>query len=220
MANLRFYYGTMSSGKTMALLMAAYNLRKRADKNIKLLKPSIDTKANDSVQTRVAGGIEQKVDLVLKPEESLVEYFEKWAEEKVTRVLVDEAQFLTEEQVKELWYFTKVYKIPVDCYGLKSQFDLHFFQGSKPLMEYADEILELQTIAVCTNCGEKATINARYKDGNIELPGGERIVIDGSAAYEYRPLCGECYIKEVEELTGKSFIEIPKQKIKKPTEIK
>ena len=79
MANLRFYYGTMSSGKTMALLMAAHNLRNNAEKNIKLLKSSIDTKANDSVQTRVAGGIEQKVDVLLEPDKSLVDYFKKHA---------------------------------------------------------------------------------------------------------------------------------------------
>ena len=219
MANLRFYYGTMSSGKTMALLMAVHNLREKAEKKIILLKSSKDTKADDSVQTRVAGGIKQKVDVLLSPEKSLVELFEEWAENKVTRILVDEAQFLTERQVKELWYFSKVYDIPVDCYGLKSQFDLHLFEGSLPLIEYADEILELQTIAVC-NCGEKATINARYKDGIIEGEGGERIVIDGSDAYEYKPLCGECYIKEIEKATGKPFVEIPKRKVKKPNEVK
>lgn len=219
MEKLRFYYGTMSSGKTMALLMAAYNLREKAGKNIILLKSSKDTKAGDKVQTRVAGGIEQKVDILLTPEKSLADFFDEWIENKVTRILVDEAQFLTEQQVKELWYFSKVYDIPVDCYGLKSQFDLHLFEGSLPLIEWADEILELQTIAVC-NCGEKATINARYKDGIIEGEGGERIVIDGSDTYEYKPLCGKCYINEIEKATGKPFIEIPKRKVKKPNEIK
>jgi len=214
MADLRFYYGTMSSGKTMALIMSQYNLRK-ANKKIIILKSSLDTKADDCIQTRVAGGIEEKADLVLDPNKSVTEYFEKWAEDGVSRIFVDEAQFLTEEQVKELWYFTKEYKIPVDCYGLKSQFDLHLFQGSLPLIEWADQLIELQSIAICNGCGEKATINARYKNGKIELLGGERIVIDGSEAYEYKPLCGECYIKEVEKLTGKPFIEVPKQKIKK-----
>lgn len=214
MALLRFFYGTMSSGKTMALLMAQHNLRNIGDKKVIILKSSLDTKANDRIQTRVAGGIEVPVDVLLDPNKSLVEYFGQWAEENVARILVDEVQFLTEEQVYELWYFTKKYNIPVDCYGLKSQFDLSLFQGSSSLIGVADEVIELQTIAVCTKCGEKATINARYKNGKIELPGGEIIVIDGSDAYEYKPLCGECYIKEVEALTGKSFIEIPKQKIK------
>lgn len=212
MALLRFFYGTMSSGKTMALLMAQYNLRNIGEKVI-ILKPSLDTKANDRIQTRVAGGIEVPVDVLLKPNESLVEYFEQWAEENVARILVDEVQFLTKAQVQELWYFTKTYNIPVDCYGLKSQFDLSLFQGSSSLIEIADEISELQTIAVCTKCGEKATINARYKNGKIELPGGEVIVIDGSDTYKYKPLCGGCYIEEVEASTGKSFIKIPKRKI-------
>lgn len=106
MADLRFYYGTMSSGKTMALIMSQYNLRK-ANKKIIILKSSLDTKADDCIQTRVAGGIEEKADLVLDPNKSVTEYFEKWAEDGVSRIFVDEAQFLTEEQVKRIMVFYK-----------------------------------------------------------------------------------------------------------------
>lgn len=213
MADLTYYYGTMSSGKTLSLLTGAYNLG-NVGKKVIVIKSSIDTKAEDRLQTR-AGKMERKVDILLSPEESLTKYFEGWKDENVFRIFVDEAQFLTEKQVQELWYFTKKYNIPVDCYGLKSQFDLHFFQGSGPLMELADKVTELQTPAICTSCGEKATINARYKNGKLELPGGERIVIDGSDAYEYKPLCGNCYLEEIESLTGKPFIDVPKQKVKK-----
>ena len=212
MANLTYKHGTMGSGKSMALMMGAYNLEK-IDKKIVVIKSSIDTKADDRLQTRI--GIERKVDILLAPEESLTKYFEEWKQGKVFQIFVDEAQFLTEKQVQELWYFTKKYDIPVECYGLKTQFDLHFFQGSAPLMELADEIVELPTPAICSCCGEKASVNARYLNGKIELPGGERIVIDGSNSYEYKPLCGNCYIDEVENMTGKPIIEVPKKKVKR-----
>ena len=210
MAYLTFYYGAMSSGKTIALLMGAYNLE-NIKKNVLVIKSSIDTKAQDNLQTRI--GLERKVDLLVDPNESLTKYFNTWKRKRISRIFVDEAQFLTAKQVKELWYFTKKYNIPVDCYGLKTQFDLQFFQGSGPLMKLADSIKELPTLSLCTSCGSKATINARYFKGKIELPGAPSIIIDGAKSYEYKPRCGTCYLKEIEEATGKSLLEIEYQNL-------
>ena len=113
MSKLYYRYGAMGSGKSAALLQVVHNYEQMG-MTVVLVKPAIDTKGNDKVVSRI--GIEHKVDILLAPNEILQE---KMQPIKPHAIVVDEAQFLTSEQVEELYIITKKYDIPVLCYGLR-----------------------------------------------------------------------------------------------------
>ena len=193
MSKLYFRYGAMNCGKSSALMQVAHNYEENK-KEIRVIKSKIDTKANDKLSSRI--GLTRKVDILIDRDESFVEYFEEWYN-YVSCLLVDEAQFLTINQVEELWYVAKMYDIPVICYGLKTDFKSNLFEGSKRLLELADEIEELVTIC---SCGKRAKFNARFVDNKFTLDGKE-VVIDGSKSnVVYRPMCGKCYLNEIEKI--------------------
>ena len=147
MAKLYFRHGAMNCGKSAALMQVAHNYNEN-DMGVIVIKSSTDTKADDHLQSRT--GLTRKVDYLLNPKESIEPHFEKWAE-SAKCILVDEAQFLSPEQVNELWIFSKIYDRPVICYGLRTDFQSNLFEGSKRLLEVADEIEELTTICRCGN---------------------------------------------------------------------
>lgn len=189
MAKLYFRYGAMNCGKSAALMQVAHNYEENG-KEIVLIKSTIDTKADDRVESRI--GIRRKVDILLGDNESLVKYFD-YLKEFVSCVICDESQFFTEEQVEELWYISKILDIPVICYGLRTDFQSNLFPGSKRLLELADELDELITIC---SCGKRAKFNARFINNNFSLE-GDQVSIDGANdEIKYKPLCGKCYIKK------------------------
>lgn len=187
MAKLYFRYGAMNCGKTTVLLQVAHNYEEKGLKVI-VIKPSVDKKGGENIVSRL--GVERKVDILLKPEDSVKNFIKKG---EVNCILVDESQFLQPSQVKELWMITKLYDIPVICYGLRTTFKGEFFIGSKPLMELADELEELITIC---ECGKKAKFNVRKINGKI-VSDGEDVAIDGFDDVTYESMCGKCYIKKV-----------------------
>lgn len=189
MAKLYFRYGAMNCGKTTSLLQVAHNYEEKG-MNVVLIKPEIDKKGNDKVVSRL--NIERKVDILLSPNELLSNKYNLDNLDKISCILVDEAQFLKQEQVKELWAITKIYNIPVICYGLKASFQAKLFEGSKALLEYSDELEEMVTIC---SCGKKAKFNARLINNEYTIEGQE-VAIDGIDA-SYESLCGECYLKKV-----------------------
>lgn len=148
MAKLYFRYGAMSCGKTTALLQVVHNYKVKGMKAI-LVKPSIDTKGDTQVVSRV--GISRDVDIVLGPNETLCDNIEL---EGLNAIIIDEAQFLTPVQVDEVYMITKLYDIPVLYYGLRCDFQMKGFPGSTRLLLVADDIEELKTIC---KCGSKAT---------------------------------------------------------------
>ena len=186
----------MNCGKSSALMQVAHNYNENA-KKVVVIKSSLDTKADDYISSRI--GLKRKVDILIEPSKSLEPYYEEWNQD-VSCILVDEAQFLSSKQVEELWIASKMIDIPVICYGLKTDFQSHLFEGSKRLLELADDIEELSTIC---NCGKKAKFNARFVNGEFTLD-GEEIVIDGSLKeVEYKPMCGKCYLKNKQLLKRK-----------------
>ena len=189
MAKLYFRYGAMNCGKTSLLLQVIYNYEER-NMRVLLIKPSLDTKGNKKVVSRT--GLEREVDLLLKPKGKIKGSIELSG---IDAILVDEAQFLSTEQVNELYIITKQYDIPVLCYGLRTDFQTIGFSGSTRLLEIADDIEELKTIC---RCGKKATHNLR-KINSKPTFNGEQIVIDGTDSVEYESVCGECYLKIKEE---------------------
>ncbi len=185
MSKLYFRYGAMSSGKTAALLQVAHNYE-RQGMTVVLVKPSVDTKGNEKVVSRL--GIEREVDIVLAPNEELLT---RMKPVKPHAIIVDEAQFLTVAQVDELFLISKKYDIPVLCYGLRCDFQMQGFEGSTRLLLVADDIEELKTICPC---GSKATQNLRLVN-NEPVFEGEQIVIDDHTKVEYEGVCGKCYLR-------------------------
>lgn len=182
----------MGSGKTTALLQVAYNYEQKG-MYIVLIKPTVDTKGEASVVSRI--GLERPVDVLLGADDEVIQKMEP---RKPDAVIVDEAQFLTPKQVDELYYFTKEYNIPVLCYGLRADFMMQGFEGSTRLLQIADDIEELKTIC---SCGEKATQNLRKENGTPVFS-GEQVVIDGAPQVEYEGVCGKCYLKLKREKGG------------------
>lgn len=188
MAKLYFRYGAMNSGQTTLLMAVAHNYEER-DMFVKVLKPDFDS--NDILVSKL--GVERKVDLLIKKEDTLKEYLKSISKENISCVLVDAAQFLNKEQVDELFLFTKKYNIPVICYGLRTDFKSSMFEGSKRLFEVADIIEELVTIC---RCGKRAKFNGRKVNDEFVLIGNQ-IAIDKENNVTYESLCGKCYIEKV-----------------------
>ena len=186
MAKLYFRFGAMNCGKTTALLQVAHNYEEKG-MNVLLIKPKVDKKGGNKVVSRL--GIDRKVDVLVNGDEKLKDILKL---DNISCILVDEVQFMNKEQIKELWIIAKTKDIPVICYGLKTNFKGELFEGSKPIIELADELEELITIC---KCGKRAKFNARIINGEY-VKDGEEVAIDGIDA-TYEPLCGKCYIENV-----------------------
>lgn len=197
MADLTFYYGTMNSGKTIELLKDAHNLEEKGYKVV-VIKSLVDSKGEDKIVSRI--GIERKVDILLPLNASLYDYAPVIKD--AASILVDEAQFLTSNQVEELWKITKLIDIPVNCYGLRTDFTTHLFEGSKRLLALSDVFVPLKTRC---NCKANANFNARKINGEFVVD-GDKILIDGlSDNVIYEPLCGLDYIEKVLKLKKESL---------------
>lgn len=186
MAKMYFRFGSMNCGKTTALLQVAHNYEEKG-MNVLLIKPAVDKKGDNKIVSRL--GIERIVDILLDYNEKLKDILKL---DNINCILVDEVQFMTKEQIKELWIIAKQKDIPVICYGLKTNFKGKLFEGSKAVIELADELEELITIC---KCGKRAKFNARVINGKF-VKSGEEVAIDGIDA-KYEPLCGKCYIENV-----------------------
>ena len=190
MAKLNFKYSTMNAGKTLDLIRTVYNYDENGYK-VLVLKPKIDTKGEDYIVSRV--GVSRKVDYLIDKEDSIVDLIKSDLGDTKS-IFVDEAQFLSKKQVDELFLISKVFDKDVICYGLRLNFKMDAFEGSKRLLEISEELEELKTICKCGNI-------ARYvgrKVNGAYVNDGSEVVIDGTSNVEYIPLCGDCYLKEVE----------------------
>jgi len=199
-AKLYFRYGAMNSGKSTNLLQAAFNYEERGQR-ILLAKPGIDTKGENSIVSRL--GIERIVDFTISPEDKVREQFAVQSsgddpEALVTHVdappvaclLVDEAQFLTREQVDDLLRIAVLDNVPVLAYGIRTDFRTHAFPGSARLMELSHSLEELKTIC---RCGRKAMFNTR-RIGDTVVFDGDQVAIDGEDVW-YESLCASCYLE-------------------------
>lgn len=187
MAKLHFKYGAMNSGKSDTLIKTAYNYEERGLKVI-VIKPGVDTKGEDKVVAR--GGHERKVNIIADEQLNLEVAVRAFAGTSV--VLVDEAQFLSHEQISQLFRVAKNHDISVICYGLRADFRAEMFPGSKRLFEVADNIEKLPTMCFC---GSQAEFNTRKVNGTYVFE-GDQVAIDGEDTVEYDSLCGRCYLRE------------------------
>lgn len=190
MSKLYFRYGAMNSGKSTNLMQVAYNYEERGMK-VKIFKPQVDTKGGNRLVSRL--GVVREADFSVGTHDDLYEVTEKWIqnEGKIHCVLVDEVQFLKAEQIDQLLKVAIVLKVPVICYGLRTDFLMNGFEGSARLLLLAHSIEELKTI--CT-CGKKALLNGRKLNGEFIFEGAQ-VAIDLEGDVEYQSLCADCYFK-------------------------
>ena len=190
MSKLYFRYGAMNSGKSTHLMQVAHNYEERGMKVI-LIKPATDKKGGDKLVSRL--GVERKVDKLCLEKMNIYEEIQKWQEVKfkVNCILVDEVQFMTKEQVDQLFKIAVVLDIPVICYGLRTDFMMEGFEGSTRLLLLAHSIEEMKTIC---KCGRKAILNGRKINGEFVFE-GEQVAIDNIDNVQYESLCGHCYFR-------------------------
>jgi thymidine kinase len=186
MAKLHFYYSSMNAGKSTTLLQANYNYGERGMRTL-LFTAAVDDRAGRGViSSRI--GIETQAIAFEKNDDLRKIVQGEHCDNPIGCVLIDEAQFLTRKQVRELTSLVDKDGIPVLAYGLRTDFLGETFEGSQYLLAWADEIREIK--AIC-DCGKKATMNARVNEsGEIERT-GEQIEIGGNERYV--SLCRKCF---------------------------
>ena len=196
MAKFYFKYGPMESAKSALLLIEAYNFEKR-NVGFLCIKPSIDDRENiETISSRI--GIEREC-LTIYPDYNIYRIVHNIITEnennKIQWILVDESQFLRSVQVEQLRAIVDDFNINVLCYGLRTDFQTHLFEGSKRLFELADDIDEMK---ISCSCGRKAIFNARFNENGELVVNGEQILIGGEDIY--KPMCSKCYREEINKL--------------------
>ena len=191
MAKLYFKYGAMGSSKTAQALITKYNYEEN-DLQVWLIKPSADVRDGQQIlRSRI--GLEAEVE-VIPPSMDVWERFRDTRLGRCDVIIVDECQFLTEQQIDQLRAIVNENNIPVMCCGLRTDFQTRLFPGSRRLMEIADTIQEIKTIC---DCGAKATVNARIDSQGHIITQGEQVVLGGNDSYI--AMCHKCYIRGIRE---------------------
>ena len=179
MAKLYFYYSAMNAGKTTTLLQSAHNYRERGMR-VLILTPRLDDRAGSGTVASRIGLQAQGVafgpgdDLLARVRADIAGHGELHC------VLVDEAQFLAKAQVWQLSEVVDVLRIPVLCYGLRTDFRGELFEGSQYLLAWADELTEIKTIC---HTGKKATMTVRVDDQGRAVQDGPQVEIGGNERY-------------------------------------
>ena len=178
MAKLYFYYSAMNAGKTTTLLQSAHNYRERGMRTL-ILAPRLDDRAGGLVASRIglqseAVGFDADTDLQRLVERDIA------AHGALHCVLVDEAQFLSRTQVWQLSEVVDGLRIPVLCYGLRTDFRGELFEGSQHLLAWADELVEIKTIC---HSGRKATMTVRVDANGFAVQDGPQVEIGGNERY-------------------------------------
>ncbi len=178
MAKLYFYYSAMNAGKSTVLLQSSYNYRERG-MNTLVLTPEVDTRSDEGkISSRI--GLEADA-LSFSHLDHLFEIARRAHEEDPLHcVLVDEAQFLTKRQVRQLSDIADRLDVPVLTYGLRTDFQGNLFEGSMHLLAWADNLSEIKTIC---HCGRKATMVLRLDDQGKPVHGGDQVKIGGNERY-------------------------------------
>ncbi|UZD89906.1 thymidine kinase [Cognatishimia activa] len=178
MAKLYFQYSTMNAGKSTVLLQAAHNYRERGMVPF-LLTAKLDHRAGEGrIASRI--GISEAAQ-TFTPEDDLFSVLEaRFSQDDVACVFIDEAQFLTKDQVWQLARAVDDLRVPVMCYGLRVDFRGELFPGSAALLALADEMREVRTIC---HCGKKATMVVRQDDTGNVLKDGAQVQIGGNETY-------------------------------------
>jgi thymidine kinase len=183
MAKLYFRYSAMNAGKSTALLQVAYNYEENG-RAVRVFTSSLDDRYGVGNVTSRLGP--QRIAFTF---DETVDFYERLAQaEGLSCVLIDEAQFLSPEQVRQLHRAAHVLGIPVICYGIRTDFQGEPFPGSIYLLALADSLEEIKTICAC---GKKATMNPRIDERGQRILDGDQIAIEGTVRYVQQ--CPQCF---------------------------
>lgn len=178
MAKLYFSYASMNAGKSTLLLQASYNYQERGMRTVILIAAFDDRAGRGRIASRI--GLEADA-IPFEPDEDLFARISAMVSEgPLACVFVDEAQFLTEDQVWQLARVADRLKIPVMAYGLRTDFQGKLFPGSAALLAIADELREVRTIC---HCGRKATMVARLDEAGNIIRHGAQVEVGGNEKY-------------------------------------
>lgn len=177
MAKLYFYYSSMNAGKSSSLLQADFNYRERGMHTM-VWTAALDTRSEGRVKSRI--GLQSGAHLYRADTDLGADIGAEHERQKLDCVLLDEAQFLSPDQVWQLARLADERGIPVLCYGLRTDFQGELFPGSATLLGIADALVELK--AVC-HCGRKATMNLRVDGTGRAILEGEQTEIGGNESY-------------------------------------
>ena len=190
MAKLYFHYSTMNAGKSTLLLQAAHNYQERGMESY-LLTAQFDNRAGEGrIGSRI--GIGQDADTFSHLDDLFYKIEKRINNKPCACVFIDEAQFLSHEQVWQLARAVDDLNIPIMCYGLRVDFQGNLFPGSATLLALSDEMREIKTIC---HCGKKATMVVRQDENGDALIDGEQVQIGGNETYV--SLCRKHWRKKV-----------------------
>ena len=191
MAKLYFSYSTMNAGKSTVLLQASHNYGERGMKTM-LFTAELDNRSKvGNISSRI--GLSEKASTFNNDDNLFSSVEERLSTDKISCVFVDEAQFLTDKQVWELSDVVEILKVPVMCFGLRTDFQGKLFEGSSTLLAIADELKEIKTIC---HCGKKANMVVRVDFNGKVLKEGAQIEIGGNE--KYISLCRKHWKNEME----------------------
>ena len=192
MAKLYFYYAAMNAGKSTTLLQADFNYRERGMETMLWTASHDDRAGTGMISSRIAISAPAHT---YSPEVNLFDAVgEELKKRELHCILVDEAQFLTRDHVLQLCRVSDELKIPVLCYGLRTDFQANLFEGSAALLALADALIELK--AVC-ECGRKATMNLRVDEEGHAVAAGAQTEIGGND--RYIALCRRHFFERLRE---------------------
>lgn len=178
MAKLYFHFSTMNAGKSTLLLQASHNYREGGMATY-LITAQFDNRAGHGrIASRI--GIGEEADTFAPGEDMFEKIRNRLSQGPVACIFVDEAQFLSKDQVWQLARAVDDLQVPVMCYGLRVDFQGNLFPGSAALLAWADEMREVRTIC---HCGKKATMVIRRGPDGRALTAGEQVVIGGNETY-------------------------------------
>ena len=188
MAKLHFFYSTMNAGKSTSLLQSNHNYKENGLDTMIFLPNETSKLSNGQIVSRI--GLKAKA-VIANKDFNFIMYIKDNKSENLSCILIDEAQFLTKEQVRQLGQVADKLNYPVMCYGIRTDFRGELFEGSAELLALADNLIELKTI--CSLCSRKATMVVRKDDSGKVVTEGSKVVVGGNDIY--MPVCRKHYRK-------------------------
>ena len=188
MAKLHFFYSTMNAGKSTSLLQSNHNYKENGLDTLIFLPNETSKLSKGQIVSRI--GLKAKA-VIANKEFNFLNYIKENKTKKLSCILIDEAQFLSREQVRQLGQVADKLNYPVMCYGIRTDFRGELFEGSAELLALADNLIELKTI--CSLCNRKATMVVRKDEDGKIVTKGSKIVVGGNDIY--MPVCRKHFRK-------------------------
>ena len=188
MAKLHFFYSTMNAGKSTSLLQSNHNYKENGLDTMIFLPNETSKLSKGQIVSRI--GLKAKA-IIANKDFNFLNFIKDNKSENLSCILIDEAQFLTKEQVRQLGQVADRLNYPVMCYGIRTDFRGELFEGSSELLALADNLIELKTI--CSLCNRKATMVVRKDNSGKVVTEGSKVVVGGNDIY--MPVCRKHYRK-------------------------